>query len=57
MKRWIVNLDEGKVRTAQNQASHFREYVVGDGVVFVRAVDELGAWTAANKMKKEQTGG
>lgn len=53
MKRWLVNMRAGAVELALMQAPSIidDEYVV----VYVRAVDELGAYVRAKELlKKEQ---
>ncbi len=54
MKRWYVAPDKGEVHEAIGQASVYGEYITSGGSVFVRAVDELGAWAKATEMLRER---
>jgi hypothetical protein len=56
MKRWVVNLPDGKVWLAmqQNPKTVPPEFIGAQRVIFTLAVDELGAFVRANQMIKEQ---
>jgi hypothetical protein len=58
MKRWIVDLQRGRVWLAGNQHHPTRPEYCADNVAdvaFVRAVDELGAFVRAKQMVEERT--
>lgn len=56
MKRWVVDLKEGRLFLAVLQAETRPEYVADRevGVVYVRAVDELGAWVRAGQLLEQE---
>jgi hypothetical protein len=58
MKRWLVDLQYGKVKLAAFQHYKRAEYLPYGAypeVAFVLAVDELGAFVRAKQLIEEQT--
>lgn len=53
MKRWVVDLTEGKVFLSSSQHEPHHEYVAEYNVVFASAQDELGAWARAKQLMEQ----